>query len=81
VKKMHSSGGAGAEPLDPTSANINAATPGNVDEVGGDPQRSSTNDADLGSGDGKDVEEGKSALATESAKAQLDKDADEKGEL
>jgi hypothetical protein len=46
-----------------------------------DPQRSSTNDADLVGGDDKDVEKSKSSLMIQSVRSYLSKDADQKSEL
>jgi hypothetical protein len=68
------------EMLDPKSAATDTISPGNVDETGGDHQRSSAHHADLGSGDDKSPNKTKSSPVTEAARAQLERDTDTKAE-
>jgi len=53
--------------MDPTSAEVNVTCSGNVDETGGDLQRGSAKDAEMGGEVGEDVERAKSSQAEKSA--------------
>jgi len=64
--------------MDPTSAEVNVTCSGNVDETGGDLQRGSAKDAEMGGEVGEDVERAKSSQGEKSASYQFGGDADEK---
>lgn len=68
------------EMLDPKSAATDTISPENVDEAGGDHQRSSAHNADLGSGDDKSPNKTKSSPVIEAARAQLSRVTDAKAE-